>query len=148
MDLPDEAMFKRMVGKFIREQLPKGMDDVEKLLNKNRIFVDRTKGVGAVSRDEAIAWSLTGPTLRALNSKIAVDGGDPKIVALSTSWGTCESEFSDRFAFRHDTVKAVGNILKSLTAAGVTIFAASGDDGIYDCGDAPSSTKAATRALS
>jgi len=58
----------------------------------------------------------------------AVNGGDPKIAALSTSWGACESEFSDPFAFPHDTVKAVGNILKSLTAAGVTIFAASGDD--------------------
>jgi hypothetical protein len=73
----------------------------------------------------------------------AADGGDPKIAALSTSWGTCESEFSDDFAFPHDSVKAVGNILKSLTAAGVTIFAASGDDGIYDCGDSPRSTKQA-----
>ena len=64
----------------------------------------------------------------------AVDGGDPKIAALSTSWGACEAEFSSGFAFGHDTVKAVGNILQSLTAAGVTVFAASGDDGIYDCG--------------
>jgi hypothetical protein len=69
--------------------------------------------------------------------------GDPRIVALSTSWGSCESEFSDAFAFPHDTVTAVGNILKSLTAAGVTIFAASGDDGIYDCGDSTSSTRTA-----
>src|SRR6266550_514223 len=65
MDLPDEAVFKRMVKKFINEQLPRAMEDVEKLLNKNRIFVDRTKGVGAVSREEAIAWSLTGPMARA-----------------------------------------------------------------------------------
>lgn len=73
----------------------------------------------------------------------AADGGDPKIAALSTSWGACESEFSDRFAFPHDTVKAVGRILQSLTAAGVTIFAASGDDGIYDCGDSQKSTRTA-----
>ncbi|HEX3823498.1 MAG TPA: S53 family peptidase [Mycobacteriales bacterium] len=72
-----------------------------------------------------------------------VGGGDPKIVALSTSWGTCESEFSDAFAFPHDTVKAIENIMKSLTAAGVTVFAASGDDGIYDCGDTATSTKVA-----
>jgi hypothetical protein len=70
-------------------------------------------------------------------------GGDPKIAALSTSWGTCESEFSRSFAFPHDSVAAVGNIMKSLTAAGVTVFAASGDAGIYDCGDAPKSTKVA-----
>jgi hypothetical protein len=72
-----------------------------------------------------------------------VGGGDPKIVALSTSWGACESEFSDDFAFPHDTIKAVANILKSLTAAGVTIFASSGDDGVYDCGNSSSSTKIA-----
>jgi hypothetical protein len=72
-----------------------------------------------------------------------VDGGDPKIAALSTSWGTCESEFSDHFAFPHDTITAIENIMKSLTAAGVTVFAASGDDGVYDCGDGSTSIKTA-----
>jgi NADH-quinone oxidoreductase subunit D len=65
MDLPDEAVFKRMVKKFVNDDLPKAMEDVEKLLNRNRIFVDRTRGVGAISREEAIAWSLTGPMGRA-----------------------------------------------------------------------------------
>jgi kumamolisin len=73
----------------------------------------------------------------------AVNGGDPKIAALSTSWGACEAKFSSGQAFAHDTIKAVNNILKSLTAAGVTVFAASGDDGIYDCGFPPSSTRTA-----
>jgi hypothetical protein len=70
-----------------------------------------------------------------------IDGGDPNIVALSTSWGTCESEFT--FGFPADTIRAVENVLKSLTAAGVTVFAASGDNGVYDCGDAPDSSKVA-----
>src|SRR5215211_402793 len=65
MDLPDEDVFKRMVKDFVDNAMPKAMEDVEKLLNKNRIFVDRTKGVGAVSREEAIAWSLSGPMARA-----------------------------------------------------------------------------------
>jgi NADH-quinone oxidoreductase subunit D len=64
MDLPDEAIFKVMVNRFVNEQLPKAIEDVEKLLNKNRIFIDRTKGVGAITRDEAIAWSLSGPMAR------------------------------------------------------------------------------------
>ena len=46
-------------------RMPKAIEDVEKLLNKNRIFIDRTKGVGALTREEAIAWSLTGPMARA-----------------------------------------------------------------------------------
>lgn len=65
MDLPDEDVFKRMVKDFINEKMPRASDDVEKLLTKNRIFVDRTKGIGVMTRDEAIAWSLTGPMARA-----------------------------------------------------------------------------------
>src|ERR1700743_1600062 len=65
MDLPDEAVFKRMVKKFVNEDMPAAAADVEALLNKNRIFVDRTKGIGIISREEAIAWSLSGPMARA-----------------------------------------------------------------------------------
>src|SRR3954462_15784594 len=46
MDLPDEATFKKMVKKFVDDDLPKACEDVDRLLTKNRIFVDRTKGVG------------------------------------------------------------------------------------------------------
>src|SRR5690349_22407137 len=65
MDLPDEAMFKVMVHNLVDEALPRAIEDVEKLLNKNRIFIDRTKGVGALTREEAVAWSVTGPMARA-----------------------------------------------------------------------------------
>src|SRR3954467_9200730 len=64
MDLPDEDVFKRMVKKFVNDQMPKAAEDVAKLLNKNRIFIDRTKGIGTLTREEAIAWSLTGPMAR------------------------------------------------------------------------------------
>jgi NADH-quinone oxidoreductase subunit D len=65
MDLPDEPTFKKMVHNLVDEALPRAIEDVEKLLNKNRIFLDRTKGVGGLTREEAIAWSWTGPMARA-----------------------------------------------------------------------------------
>lgn len=65
MDLPDEALFRKMVHHFIDEALPKAIEDLEKLLNKNRIFVDRTRGISPIGREEAISWSLTGPIARA-----------------------------------------------------------------------------------
>ena len=65
MDLPDEGVFRRMVKDFIDIKMPKAADDVERLLTKNRIFVDRTKGIGVMTREEAIAWSLSGPMARA-----------------------------------------------------------------------------------
>lgn len=64
-DAPDEEVFKTMVKTTIREKLPKAIDDLETMLYKNRIFRDRTEGVGQISKEDAIAWSLSGPVGRA-----------------------------------------------------------------------------------
>lgn len=68
-DLPDQATFQKMVRNVIDRRLPKAIRDIETLLNTNRIFLDRTRGVGTISREEAIAWSLTGPIARASGVK-------------------------------------------------------------------------------
>lgn len=47
------------------KNFPKTHADLEKLLNRNRIFVDRTKGVGVLSKEDAINYSATGPIARA-----------------------------------------------------------------------------------
>ena len=46
-------------------KLPQAIDDLERLLNKNRIFIERTRGVGYISAEDAINWGLTGPLARA-----------------------------------------------------------------------------------
>jgi NADH-quinone oxidoreductase subunit D len=85
MDLPDEAVFKRMVHKFVDDSLPPAMEDVEKLLNKNRIFVDRTRGIGPISREEAIAWSMTGPMARASGIQRDVRKDEPYL-CFANNW--------------------------------------------------------------
>jgi NADH-quinone oxidoreductase subunit D len=47
------------------DNLPKAIDEVEKLLTRNRIFIDRTEGIGEVSKEDALAYGFTGPNLRA-----------------------------------------------------------------------------------
>jgi len=64
-DLPDEATFKKLVHQLIDDEMPKLLDEFEGLLNRNRLFVDRTKGIGVLSKADAIAWSMTGPMARA-----------------------------------------------------------------------------------
>ena len=44
---------------------PKVYSDMEKLLFRNRIFLDRVRGVGVLSKADAIAYSCTGPIARA-----------------------------------------------------------------------------------
>jgi NADH-quinone oxidoreductase subunit D len=85
MDLPDEQTFKNMVKKFVNDQLPKAVEDVEKLLNKNRIFVDRTQGVGALTRGEAMAWSVTGPMARASGIKRDIRKDEPYL-CFADNW--------------------------------------------------------------
>lgn len=41
------------------------IDEIDKLLTRNRIFIDRTRGIGAVTAEEAVRMSFTGPCLRA-----------------------------------------------------------------------------------
>jgi len=77
MDLPDEDVFKRMVKDFVNNAMPKATEDVEKLLNKNRIFVERTQGIGTLTREEAVAWSLSGPMARASGVKRDIRKDDP-----------------------------------------------------------------------
>lgn len=85
MDLPDQATYVRMVKHFVDEMMPKAMDDMGKLLNKNRIFIDRTKGVGQISREEAIAWSLTGPMARSAGVKRDLRKDEP-FLCYAENW--------------------------------------------------------------
>jgi NADH-quinone oxidoreductase subunit D len=60
-DVPIE--FEAAVRDFIA-YFPKRVNEYEALLTKNPIYIDRTKGIGVISGEEALHWGLTGPTLR------------------------------------------------------------------------------------
>ncbi len=68
MDLP--AGFERRVKQFT-DDFPKAVDEFNTLLSGNRIFQNRTRGVGIISAEDAIDWGLTGPSLR--GSGVALD---------------------------------------------------------------------------
>src|SRR5436853_4475988 len=52
------------VKKFL-DIFPERVDEYEALLTGNRIFIDRLKGVAHISAEDAIAWGVTGPAMRA-----------------------------------------------------------------------------------
>src|SRR5438876_655183 len=60
-DLPEK--FIPMLRDFL-DQFGPALDEMDKLLTRNRIFVDRTKDVGVISKERAIAYALSGPNLR------------------------------------------------------------------------------------
>jgi NADH-quinone oxidoreductase subunit D len=61
-DVDDDWIAK--VRDFVRT-FPKAWTDVTRLLNRNRIFIDRTRDIGVLSKEEAVNTSCTGPIARA-----------------------------------------------------------------------------------
>jgi len=50
--------------KEVLETFPNKINDYENLLTKNRIWLNRTVGVGKISAEDAIDWGVSGPILR------------------------------------------------------------------------------------
>jgi NADH dehydrogenase I D subunit len=61
-DLPEG--FEEGVRTAMKE-VPKSIKDVEGLIKKNRIFLDRARDIGVMSADDAVSFGFTGPCLRA-----------------------------------------------------------------------------------
>jgi NADH-quinone oxidoreductase subunit C/D len=87
LDLFEEASGSRMMCNYMRfggvahdvsedwldrarylvyDRLPRKLDELEQLLSDNEILVARTKGVGVIPPEVAIAYGITGPMLRAV----------------------------------------------------------------------------------
>jgi NADH-quinone oxidoreductase subunit D len=49
--------------------MPKRLEDIERIVSKNRIWLHRTKNVGTITGEQAIEFGLTGPALRASGIK-------------------------------------------------------------------------------
>jgi NADH-quinone oxidoreductase subunit D len=66
--------------KFAFKNLEAVLDDCDKLLSRNRVFIDRMSGVGRMSGEDAISYGVTGPLLRATGVAYDVRKADPYLV--------------------------------------------------------------------
>jgi len=73
-DMPDDAI--EAVKKFV-EIMPARIDEYERLLTTNEIFVARTRNVGILPPERAIAYSVSGPVLRASGIPYDVRRAEP-----------------------------------------------------------------------
>ncbi|MEX0678516.1 MAG: NADH dehydrogenase (quinone) subunit D [Pirellulales bacterium] len=112
---------------FVRN-FPRTLDDMDKLLNRNRIFVDRTKGVGVLSKHEAIARSATGPIARASGVTRDLRKDEPYLayedfdfqVCCATA-GDCFARYLVRMAEMRESLKIVAQAIENLPAGGVNV---------------------------
>ena len=71
------------------------IDETEKLLTRNRIFVDRNRDIGVISREAAIDYGLSGPNLRGSGVEFDLRKAHPYLV-----YDQLEFEVPDRFGGR------------------------------------------------
>lgn len=124
-DLSIQAVKK--IRDFI-DHLPKVIRQFEKMLMRNRIFMDRTIGVGPISAERALNYGFTGPNLRAAG----VDY-DVRVTTPYSSYNDFEftipvgtqGDTYDRFCVRQEelwqSLKLVRNALENLPEGGFTV---------------------------
>jgi NADH-quinone oxidoreductase subunit D len=96
---------------------PQTLDDMERLLNRNRIFVDRTKGVGVLSKAEAINRSATGPIARASGVTRDLRKDEPYLAYADFDFQVCCATAGDCFARYYVRMAEMRESLKILTQA-------------------------------
>ncbi|MDT8898689.1 MAG: NADH dehydrogenase (quinone) subunit D [Thermanaerothrix sp.] len=65
-DVPVE--FEDAVRRVL-EIMPRRIDEYERLLTTNELFLDRTRGIGVITAEECIQWGISGPVARAAGLK-------------------------------------------------------------------------------
>ena len=74
-DLPDGFLDK--ANYLVNERFPRVLDELDTYLTGNEIFLARTKGVGVISREDAINYSTAGPVLRGSGAKYDIRRAEP-----------------------------------------------------------------------
>lgn len=120
-------VFIEKVRAFCRT-FPKTLDDMERLLNRNRIFVDRTKGVGILTKEEANNRSATGPIARASGVTRDLRKDEPYLayadfdfkVPCATA-GDCYARYLVRMAEMWESLKIVQQAIENLPPGPVDV---------------------------
>jgi NADH-quinone oxidoreductase subunit D len=117
-DLP--ADMKARTGVALR-QVRRVLADCDRLLSRNRIFLDRMSGIGGLSSEEAISWGLTGPLLRACGVAYDVRKAHPYLVydrmdfAVPTGTrGDCYDRFMVRMAEMEQSMRIIEQALAQI----------------------------------
>ena len=95
VDVPSDFMqnAQRLVN-----SIPKFIDDVEKLVDRNKIFLDRVVGVAPISAQDAIDFGFTGPCLRATGIPFDVRKSNPYLGYETYDWDVPIAEGGDTYA--------------------------------------------------
>ena len=112
----------------VQQGLPPILKDVEKMLFRNKIFIDRTKGVGVLTKEQAIDFSVTGPLARASGVTYDLRKDEPYLsyadlefdVPYATE-GDCYARFLVRFEEIRQSLRIIDQAVAKLPGGPVNV---------------------------
>ena len=118
------------LAKFNKEILH-AISEADQLLTRNKIFLDRTKDVGIISKEEAIDFGLSGPNLRGSNIEYDIRKAQPYLVYDQLDFdipygevGDCYDRYLIRMEEMRQSVRILDQCLANLPTGPISI-----DDG-------------------
>jgi NADH-quinone oxidoreductase subunit D len=122
----DEAWID-MVRAFVRD-FPKAWSDVVRLLNRNRIFIERTKDIGVLSKEDANNLSCTGPIARASGVVRDLRKDEPYLAykdfdfkVICAREGDCYARYLVRMEEMLESCKIIHQAIENLPAGPVNM---------------------------
>jgi NADH dehydrogenase I D subunit len=97
------------------DEFPMRIEQYETLIDKNRIWLKRTKGIGVISAEEAINWGLSGPTLRGSGVPYDIRTDMSYGVYDKVKWQVCtgkNGDVYDRYRVRMEEFRQSNSIIR------------------------------------
>lgn len=109
-------------------QMQQGVDELERLLTGNKIWMIRTQNVGRISPEDAIAWGYTGPLLRAAGVSLDLRKAQPYYgyeqldfdIPVGTT-GDCYDRYLVRVEEMRQSIKIIRQVAKNVPGGDYTI---------------------------
>ena len=115
----------------IREYVPeflKAHADITRLLNRNRIFIDRTRGIGTLTKEEAINRSASGPVARASGVVRDLRKDEPYLAykdfdfkVVCAKGGDCLARYMVRMEEMRESIKIVQQAIENIPTGPVNV---------------------------
>ena len=115
------------VRDFLKE-CPATIAEMDKLLTKNRIFMDRTKGIGVLSREDAINLGATGPVARSSGVVRDLRKDEPYLAyadfdfkVICSKGGDCYARYLCRMREMAESLKIIEQAVENIPAGPVNV---------------------------
>lgn len=120
--------FIRQVRSFVKD-FPKTHNDMVRLLNRNRIFVERTQGVGVLTKQMALDLSVTGPLARSAGVVRDLRKDEPYLAykelgdvfqVICAEEGDCYARYLVRMEEMLESVKIINACIENLPSGPIS----------------------------